>query len=1211
MQGVKIKTLIGLTGLCGLLSAQAREWEDPAVSGVNKEPARACTFPAGTKTLSLNGEWTYMWTASPDDRSTDFFKPGFDASEWYAIDVPSCVELRGYGIPLYVNITYPHQNKPPFIGTEYNPVSQYLKTFEVPAEWKGREVFVRFDGVFSGFYLWVNGRKVGYSEDSRLPAEFNITKYLKGGKNTLAVEAYRWTDGSYVEDQDTWRFSGIYRDVTLYSTPTAELRDFRIRHELADDFASAKTTVEIASRSLNGKARTARVSAAIYDADGTKVLAFPAKDVKLPADGADATTVLTADFRSPRLWSAETPYLYKLVVTQRNDDGSTDSRTVRTGVRRVEVRDGKVLFNGVAVKVKGVNRHECSPKNGYTVTRAEMLKDILLFKRNNINMVRTCHYPDHHDWYDLCDEYGIYVVAEANVESHGAGFGESSLSRKPEWKKTHVERNVNNYQNYKNHPCVFFWSLGNESGPGENMKAAADALRALEPAAIVHYEGNSAYGDIDSNMYPAPYRVRERGKDRHKPYFLCEYAYAIGNAPGSLDAYIDAFYSSETVVGGCIWDWADKAVWKDTGRIGPDGKRERFFAYGGDFDDRPNDAQVVCNGIVDPLRRESAKLVDMKHVQRNLVATSEDAATGEAELWNRYDFTDASAFDGFWKLEADGKTVSEGKLPPLALKPHAKGTLALPQPNVAVDPAAECFYTVSFRLKEDTAWAKKGFEVAHDQLPYRPKASAAARFKKMTDYRPVPGAKLSAAAEAFTVAGKGFSLVVSRRTGTVSKLSYGGETVISDRDGLVAGPRLQVCRAFTDHDAWFRQEMFDAGLTQLRYHPAAVTAGTTDDGLVRIVAKVNVDGGKATRFVHETEWLVDGSGMIAVRNEITPYGPQKHLARLGVELKLDKSHDRCTWFGRGPRENYSDRKTGSFVGLWQSTVADMAEFYVRPQENGCRSDVRWAAFTGPSGKGVHFTFPEPLFLTATYNTWEDLDAVRSRGGHATGGANTRRTARPFAEPRDEIVLNLDAAQMGLGNGCLGPRPLGGYELMTKPVAFSYVMRPCTDDPAAQAKCAALAAPVRLPPPPKDLKRIPRRETKVLSVSSFQPNEGEQDQMIDGDPMTFWHSQWKPEKKYPHWVALDLGRSRPLAGFAYLARRQMENGWIRGYRAFVSDDPTNWGEPVVTGEFPSEQGEEIVISFPKTKAGRYLRLECLDEWRGRAYCSIAELSALTE
>ena len=1203
--------VVCFVGLCGNLIAASREWEDPAVSGINKEPARVCSFPQGVKTLSLNGDWTFMWKASPDDRALDFYESGFDASEWYTIDVPSCVEVRGYGIPLYVNIAYPHQNKPPFIGTEYNPVSQYLKTFVVPSEWKGREVFVRFDGVFSGFYLWVNGEKVGYSEDSRLPAEFNITRYLKDGTNSIAVEAYRWTDGSYVEDQDTWRFSGIYRDVTLYSSPKAELRDFRVVHDLADDFKSAKTTVEITSRSHGGKARAAQVTAAIYDADGKKVVAFPSQKVQLPADGNDVTTTLTADFASPKLWSAETPYLYKLVVAQKNEDGTIDSRTIKTGVRRVEVKDGKVLFNGVAVKVKGVNRHEASPDNGYTVSREEMLKDILLFKRNNINMVRTCHYPDHHTWYDLCDEYGIYVVAEANVESHGAGFGDSSLSRKPEWKKTHVERNVNNYLNYKNHPSVFFWSLGNESGPGENMKAAADALHALDPRVIVHYEGNSAYGDVDSNMYPSPQRVRERGKERKKPYFLCEYAYAIGNGPGSLDAYIDAFYSSETNVGGCIWDWADKSIWKDTGRIGLDGKRERFFAYGGDFDDRPNDAQVLCNGIVDPLRRESAKLIEVKHVQRNLIVRCDDAAEGEAEFENRYDFTDASAFDGFWKLEADGRIVAEGHLAPLSLKPHAKGRLVLPQPKGKVDPAAECFYTVSFRLKEDTNWAKKGFEVAHDQLAYRPKASAAARFKVLTDYTPVAGAKLATTKDAYVVSGKGFSFAVSRKTGTVSSLVYHGETVIADRDGLVSGPQLQVCRAFTDHDGWFRQEMFDAGLTQLRHHAAKVTAETTTEGLVRIVAKVNVDGGKATRFVHETEWLVDGSGMIAVKNDIVPYGPQKHLARLGVELKLDKAFERCAWFGRGPRENYSDRKTGSDVGLWQATVSELGEFYVRPQENGCRSDVRWAAFTGPTGKGVLFAFPQPLFLTATHNTWEDIDAIRHRGGHAGGGANNRRTARPFAEPRDEIVLNLDVAQMGLGNGCLGPRPLAGYELKTRPASFVYVMRPCTDEPSAQMALARAAAPVKLPPPPKDLKKVPAKETKVLSVSSFQPNEGESEQMIDGDPMTFWHSQWRPEKKYPHNVALDLGKTRELAGFAYLSRRQMKNGWIRGYRAYVSDDPSNWGEPVVAGEFPSEQSEEITVVFPKTAKGRYFRLEALGEWSGRAYCAIAELSALTD
>lgn len=1180
-----------------------REWEDCSVSGVNKERARAFSYPRGDWSMSLNGEWKYMWTASPDDRAADFFKTGFDDSQWYTIDVPSCVEVRGYGQPLYVNIAYPHRFNPPFIGTEYNPVSQYRRDFEIPASWRGRAVFARFDGVASGFYLWINGKKVGYSEDSRLPAEFNITSYLKSGRNTMCVEVYRWTDGSYVEDQDIWRFSGVYRDVSLYSVPTAEVRDFRVVHNLADDFRSAKTKVEVYSRSLSGKKRAARVSAAIFAPDGTKAVEFAAKDVVLPADGTDAKTVLAADFANPRLWSAEHPNLYRLVVKQVNDDGGSDVRTVMTGVRRVEVRDGKVLFNGVAVKTKGVNRHEASPDNGYTVTREEMIKDILLMKRSNINTVRTCHYPDHHEWYDLCDEYGLYVVAEANIESHGAGFGDDSLSRKPEWRKTHVERNENNYLNYKNHPCVIFWSLGNESGPGENMKHAADALHALDPSVVVHYEGNSSYGDIDSSMYPSQANVRARGRNHSKPFFLCEYAYSIGNSPGSLDAYVDAFYSSDSLVGGCIWDWADKCIWKETGRIGKDGGMERFFAYGGDYDDKPNDAQILCNGIVDPLRRESAKLVDVRHLYRNIVVTSEDAASGKAELWNRFDFTDVSEFDGFWALHADGVEVAEGRLGPIHVAPHGRGEIALPVPDVEIAPTAECFYTVSFRLAKDTAWGGKGLEIAHDQLPFSV-GNVVSRRAALIDYRPVKGARLKETGDSFTVRGKGFSFAVSRRTGTVSSLVYGGKTIISDRGGRVSGPRLEVCRAFTDHDEWFRREMYDAGLTQLRHHAASVTAETTSDGLVRIVSKVNVDGARTTRFVHETEWTVDGTGMIAVRNKVTPFGPDAHLARIGVQMMLPKELSECTWYGRGPRENYSDRKSASDVGLWRLPVDDMGEFYVRPQENGCRSDVRWAAFTGKGG-GVHFSFPQPLFVTATRNTWEELATVRHR---VHSGVN-ERTSYPFAVPRDETVLNIDIEQMGLGNGCLGPRPLSGFELKTHPVEFWYVMRPCGTGEKSLAALGVAGAPVALPPMPRRLRALPRESLKVHSVSSFQRGEGEPEKMIDGDVETFWHSQWNPEVKYPHWVVIDMGKSRELAGFEYASRVQMSNGWIKGYKVYVADDPGSFGAPVAEGEFLQEQGDSIRVEFKGAAKGRYLKLLATGECGGREYCAIAELSPL--
>lgn len=573
------------------------EWEDEQVNAINRESARAASFPLADVQSALtaeepvtsyrkllNGNWAYQWHASPDDRAQDFYNVSYDASNWTFIDVPSCVEMRGFGIPIYTNVRYPHQRNPPKIGTEYNPVSSYRTTFTVPEAWQGRSVFVRFDGVYSAFYLWVNGKRVGYSEDSKLPAEFNLTQYLKAGENLMAVEVYRWSDGSYLEDQDMFRFSGIYRDVSLFSPPTTELHDFFVTTQLDADYRKAILHLKVKARACGGKGGPATLRSQLFDAEYQPIATLPEMRLNLGAEGQDVSGQVETPAGSeltPRLWSAEDPYLYTLVMTLTGDDGVVDIRSCKVGFRQVEIRDGKILFNGQAIKFKGVNRHETTPENGRTVSREEMLQDILLFKRYNINTVRTSHYPNHYYWYQLCDRYGIYVVAEANVESHGMGYEKESISHTPSWEKAHVERNVNQVENYKNHPAIVMWSLGNEAGPGKNFKAAYDAVKAVDVTRPVHYERANEIVDVDSHMYPTVSWLYERGKNVTKPFFLCEYAHAMGNALGNFKEYWEAFYSSDSLSGGCIWDWIDQAIWKETDRVGPDGKRVRYLAYGG------------------------------------------------------------------------------------------------------------------------------------------------------------------------------------------------------------------------------------------------------------------------------------------------------------------------------------------------------------------------------------------------------------------------------------------------------------------------------------------------------------------------------------------------------------------------------------------------------------------------------------------------------
>ena len=649
-----------------VLSAELNDWENPAVNSRNREPARTYSMPLAAESdaftdaiepetpyrKTLNGIWKISWAGNPDLRVKDFYRTDYSDADWLTIDVPSCVEMRGFGSPGYVNIKYPHKMEWPFIKdrqtgrADYNPVSSYRRTFTVPEAWKGREVFLRFDGVYSAYYVWVNGEKVGYAEDSKLPSEFNVTKYLKPGENLLAVEVYRWCDGSYIEDQDMFRFSGIFRDVTLWSMPKDGIWDFKVSERLEVEKGLCKE----ASISLEGI--DGEWTAALYDADKVQVASLSSA---LPSFRFPSSAL-------PRLWSAEKPYLYTLVVKK-----GGDIRARKVGFKEVRIAGNTILVNGMKVKFKGVNRHETNPDNGRTVSLADMLKDITLFKKYNINTVRTCHYPDHHLWYDLCDRYGIYVVAEANVEAHEPGFGENGLGRFPEWNHSIVERNLRNVLYHRNHPSVTLWSMGNETGHGDCFRQAIKAVKALDPSRPVHWERGNFDADVDSRMYPSVEWLDKRGQlgdgmiteaqfsgsdkklkpnspvdhSANKAFFMCEYAHAMGNAIGNFQEYWDVFYRYDSLSGGCIWDWVDQAVWKYTDRVDPKtGARERFLGYGGDWDEQPNDGPFCVNGVVDPFRNVSAKLVEVGHVHRNLVVTD------DLMLENRFCFTYADEFDG-------------------------------------------------------------------------------------------------------------------------------------------------------------------------------------------------------------------------------------------------------------------------------------------------------------------------------------------------------------------------------------------------------------------------------------------------------------------------------------------------------------------------------------------------------------------------------------
>lgn len=1044
--------LLAMAVSCGAYAAEVNDWENPAVNSIGRLPARAYAMPLADEAaaltgalepdtpfvMSLNGDWKFRWVGDPARRPLDFWKTDFDDSAWATIDVPSCVEMRGYGIPIYTNIRYPHKFEWPKIldrdsGTpDYNPVSSYRRTFVVPEAWKDREVILRFDGVYSAYYVWVNGQRVGYAEDSKLPSEFNITPYLNktavsgtasersGGSeaaNLLAVQVFRWCDGSYLEDQDMFRFSGIFRDVKLWAMPKGGIWDFR---------ANAKCKIE------NGKCQEAVLSvegidgewsAKLYDASKKPVAAFDSRRA-------------AAKVANARLWSAEDPYLYTLVVKK-----GDDIRARKVGFKEQKIVGNTFYVNGMPVKLKGVNRHETNPDNGRAVTLDDMVKDVTLFKQFNINTVRTCHYPDHHLWYDLCDRYGIYVIAEANVEGHEAGYGDKGLGRFKEWEPSIVERNRRHVEFYRNHPSVTMWSLGNETGHGDCFRAAVKAVKAADPTRPVHWEQGNKDVDVDSTMYSAVEWLEKRGclgdekpdakglaekygdlLDGHtagKPHILCEYAHAMGNAVGNLKEYWDVIYSHPSLIGGCIWDWVDQAIWKYTDRTDPKtGRRERYLAYGGDFDDFPNDGPFCVNGVVDPFRNISPKLVEVGHVYQNLLVARKGAAF---EIENRFCFTDASEFDGRWTLLADGEKAAEGAFEVPHVAPLAKGALAVPALDAAlatIGAEKEIFVNFEFLTKADAPWAKKGHVIARDQLLLNEKPAVEAKEDAGADFG------VDEEGDEVTVErGKTFA-VFSKRTGTLKLLVMKGAKVLEDFDGIVAGPRVTCARAFTDNDRWMyfgdswgenRAKSFErAGLTQIAYHPC----GLTVDGCT-VRTKVSVDGAKGAGFLHECEWTFASDGSLALKNKVTPFGRMPEaLPRLGLTVNLAPGFENMAWYGRGPWENYIDRKTASFIGIWRSTVTEQFTPYVRPQDCGMKCDVRWAEFTDAHGRGVRFSASEPMFVQALHYGWEDLLFSRHQNGQ-------RRMHSPLV-PREDVVLNLDVRQTGLGGASCGPGPMEKY-----------------------------------------------------------------------------------------------------------------------------------------------------------------------------------------
>jgi len=1014
---------------------QPDDWENPLVVSRNTEPPHATLIPYSTlekaaagdrfgseHMLLLNGRWKFHWVSKPADRPRDFFRPEYDVSSWKEIDVPGNWQLQGYDVPVYMNSDYPFPADPPRIPPDHNPVGSYRTEFTVPPGWRDRQVFLHFDGVDSAFYVWVNGLPVGYSQDSRTPAEFNITRHLRPGRNVLAAEVYRYSDGSYLECQDFWRLSGIFRNVYLYSTPPVHIRDFELKGDLDGDCRDAVFRVKAWVRNYGDKAaRDHSLEVSLFDPEGHPVGSEVLDKSSSPyiAPEAESIFLLKAGLADPHKWSAEQPHLYTVVLTLKDERGAAvEIESAKFGFRKVEIKSGQLLLNGRPILIKGVNRHEHDPVTGHYVTRDSMVKDILLMKWNNINAVRTCHYPDDPQWYELCDRYGIYLIDEANIESHGMGYKpEITLANRPEWKKAHLDRIIRMVERDKNHPSVIIWSLGNEAGDGTNFEAGSEWIHRRDPSRPVHYERAELrpHTDIYCPMYPSVDQIVAYAEQKpERPLIMCEYEHAMGNSCGNFQDYWEAIERYPQLQGGFVWDWVDQGIWKTTA----DGRK--YFGYGGDFGDSPTDRNFCCNGLVLSDRTITPKTIEAKKVYQNVGFKPVDLAAGKVEIVNKFFFTNLARCEVLWSVSEDGTEIDSGNLDRLDIGPRQSLAIVVPFRQPKPLPGAEYWLRFSVRLGDDLPWADKGHEIAAEQfkLPFsqavQPKGTAG-----------MPPLQKGERGPAVIISGRDFEVRFDRTSGLLTSYRQRGKEL------LTRGPEPNFWRAPTDNDfgngmekrcaVWQKASGFRT-LDSFTVEPLGPAA-------VRLVAVFDLPD---VLSKYQTTYTVFGSGDIIVENRIR-IGKEDlpELPRFGMRLRVPAGLGRVEWYGRGPHENYWDRRASAFVGHYKSTARDQFVPYVSPQENGYKTDVRWVAVRDEDGRGLAFFGLDLLSFSALRYTIEDL-SQKSRG-----------TMHPTdLVERDFIELNIDHKQTGVGGeDSWGARPYPQYTLFPQDYAYRFRIRP--------------------------------------------------------------------------------------------------------------------------------------------------------------------------
>ena len=1033
--------------------AQQPDWENEQVLGINKEATHVTYTPyantgqalrddpsSSPYYLTLNGAWKFHWVKQPSERLQNFFSVNFDDAGWMTIPVPCNMEMQGYGTPIYTNIVYPFTPDPPRVmgkvpadwtlNREPNPVGSYRRYFDMPPDWKGKAVFINFDGVQSAFYVWINGRKVGFSKNSMSPAEFNITRYLQPGRNLVAVEVYKFSDGSYLEDQDMFRFSGIFRDVYLYATPGLHIRDYFLQSTFSEDLSTAELSARVDWRNDEGApSAPALLEISVYRPDGRQLdnKVFAAKEISTLAPAASGSALLKAAVERPLLWSAEDPALYKVVLTLKKKNGTILETLVSDfGFRKIEIRDSRLYVNGRPILLKGVNRHEVHPAYGKTVPTATMIRDIELMKQFNINTVRTCHYPDAPEWYRLCDRYGLYVIDEANLETHGM---EDKLTKDPRWKAAYVDRETRLVERDKNHPSVIIWSMGNESWGGINFVAGRAAILDLDHSRPIHYQGDNDLADIESTMYPSVRELTEEGeKASPKPFFMCEYAHAMGNAIGNLKEYWEVIESHPRLIGGCIWEWADQGVNK---AVPGDSTGKTFFAYGGDFGDMPNDGTFSIKGLVTSDRQVKPELEEVKKVYQDVVFRPEDLLNGKITISNKYAFINLDQYDLGWSLAEDGKIIQSGQLTSPAVAPGESVSLTLPFTKPSLRAGAAYWLSLSLTLRRDAVWARKGHVVAYEQLrvPYEVAARSAIPVIPADDLPPV---NTEEDANAETIYGKAFTVSFDKKTGVLSSLLYNDRTIIQNAKN---GPVFNLYRATMDNDRTKERgpylEWEKAGYDSLQYILRSFTADNENKKCIRINTVTDAVTRSGFMVTTTIQYTVYGNGCIRVDASFAPGQDGLAIPRLGLRMMLNSGLENVEWYGRGPHENYPDRKEAALFGRYRTTVTQMEEPYERPQGMGNREDTRWVKISDGDGNGILIMAGDTLSFTALHFTDQDLHAAK----HLYQ-----------LKPRTETVLSLDHAQQGIGNASCGPDQLPAYKIPFTPAGLSFTI--CPYDPLA-------------------------------------------------------------------------------------------------------------------------------------------------------------------